>query len=116
MKQTFIVAALMISFFAGCISNTPPKDLSQWDTTAQDGLNLRLETIQVDSGWGYAIFADGKKLIMQRQIPVIEGNHTFETQQDAYNCAHLVIVKLLKGEMPPSVTRNELIELNIIKK
>ncbi|MBO4244573.1 MAG: DUF4907 domain-containing protein [Bacteroidales bacterium] len=115
MKLKLTASALLIAAFTGCVNNTPPKDYSQWDTTDNTGLKLRLETIQVDSGWGYAIFADEKKLIMQKQIPVVEGNHVFESQEDAYNCAHLVIKKLLSGEMPPSVTRQELKDLNIIK-
>ena len=115
MKLSVTIAALLILFFAGCITSAPPKDLSQWDTISKDSIKFRLETIKVDSGWGYAIFADEKKLIMQRIIPVIEGNHAFDTQEDAYNCAHLVIVKLISGQMPPSITRKELIELKIIK-
>lgn len=115
MKLSVTIALLLISFFTGCITSAPPKDLSQWDTTDHNGIKFRLETIEVDSGWGYAIFADGKKLIIQRIIPVVEGNHAFDTQEDAYNCAHLVILKLIKGQMPPSLTRKDLIELKIIK-
>ena len=116
MKLTFTIAAILITFLTGCITSTPPKDLSQWDTIAtRDSIKFRFETVEIDSGWGYAIYADGKKLIMQRQIPVIEGFHTFKTQEDAYNCAQRVIIKLISGEMPPSVTRQDLIDMNILQ-
>ncbi len=116
MKLSVTIAILFIWVFTGCITSTPPKDLSQWDTiVSHDSIKFRLETIKVDSGWGYAIFVDGKKLIIQKQIPVIEGIHAFKTQENAYNCAQRVIIKLISGEMPPSITRQDLIDMNIIK-
>ena len=109
-----MVAALMLSL-ASCIHSAPPENCTVWDTTEQPDLKFRVETIQLDSGWGYAVYVDEKKLILQRQIPVVEGFHQFKTQCDAMHCGKLVVLKLIKGEMPPSITEQDLIDMNILK-
>lgn len=106
-----VILALLIT--TSCVHNAPPKDYSLFDTTEQSGIKFRLETYEYDSGWAYDIMVDGKKLIAQKHIPVIEGNQKFVSQKDAYNCGKLMIIKLIKGEMPPSITNKDLIELNI---
>lgn len=109
-----IVAPLILSTIS-CINSTPTENCTSWDTTQNTDLKFRVETIQVDSGWGYAVYVDDKKLIVQRHIPVIEGFHQFDTQCDALHCGKLVVLKMIKGEMPPSITRQDLIDMNIIK-
>lgn len=109
-----IFVALILSTIS-CINSAPPENCTSWDTTEKTDLKFRVETIQLDSGWGYAVYVDEKKLILQRHIPVIEGLHPFETQCDALHCGKLVVLKMIKGEMPPSVTRQDLIDMNILK-
>ena len=109
-----IFVALILSTIS-CINSAPPENCTSWDTTEKTDLKFRVETIQLDSGWGYAVYVDETKLIVQRQIPVIEGFHQFETQCDALHCGKLVVLKMIKGEMPPSVTRQDLIDMNILK-
>lgn len=106
-----VISALLIT--TSCVHNAPPKDYSQFDTTEQSGISFRLETYEYDNGWAYDIMVDGKKLIAQKHIPVVEGNQKFVSQEDAYNCGKLMIIKLIRGEMPPSITDKDLIDLNI---
>jgi hypothetical protein len=63
--------------------------------------------------WGYNIFKNKKLLIQQNTIPGIPGFMGFKNKIDAEKVAGLVIEKLKKGEMPPSVNENELKKLNI---
>ena len=67
----------------------------------------------VPSQYGYDIFQNNKLLIHQPQIPGISGNKGFETSEDATKVATLVVDKIKKGIFPPTVTLEELKNLNI---
>jgi hypothetical protein len=65
--------------------------------------------------YGYDIFADGRLVIHQTSAPALPGNGGFKTKQDASKIAALVIGKIRKGEMPPTVSIDEMKKLNVIK-
>jgi hypothetical protein len=65
--------------------------------------------------YGYDIFSDGKLLIHQPSVPGMSGNEGFKSKQSSEKVAQLVINKVKKGEMPPTVTKEELQKLNAIK-
>jgi hypothetical protein len=65
--------------------------------------------------YGYDVFADGKLLIHQTSIPAIQGNDGFKSKEDATKVADLVIGKIKKGIMPPTVSIDELKKLKVIK-
>lgn len=62
--------------------------------------------------YGYDILADNKLLIHQPSIPGATGNNGFKTSASAEKVAQLVISKIKKGEMPPTVTNDDLKKLN----
>ena len=64
--------------------------------------------------FGYDVYADGKSMIHQTSIPAMPGNEGFETKADAEKVAKLVINKIKKGEMPPTVSVEELQQLKVI--
>lgn len=64
--------------------------------------------------WCYDIFKDKKMLIHQPSKPGLPGNDGFKNKSDAEKVARLVIEKLKKGEMPPSVTIEELKNLKVL--
>ncbi len=68
----------------------------------------------VNNTYCYDVLADGKILIHQPSIPGLPGNVGFKTKQDAEKVAKLIISKIKKGEMPPSVTLDELKKLKVI--
>lgn len=68
----------------------------------------------INNTFGYNINKGEKCLIKQLNIPGIPGNNGFKTAEDAEKVAKLVIRKLEKGEMPPSVTSEELKNLKVI--
>lgn len=64
--------------------------------------------------WGYDIYIDKKILIHQPTIPGLAGKEGFKTKSDAGKVARFVIEKLKKGEMPPSVSKEELRALKVL--
>lgn len=65
--------------------------------------------------FGYDICADGKLMIHQKSIPAVPGNNGFKTKVGAIKVAQLVIDKIKKGEMPPTVSIDEMKKLNVLK-
>lgn len=65
--------------------------------------------------YGYDISADGRLMIHQSSIPGMPGNKGFTKKADAEKVAQLVIGKIKKGEMPPTVTVEEMKKLKVIK-
>jgi|JI7StandDraft_1071085.scaffolds.fasta_scaffold31066_2 hypothetical protein len=72
------------------------------------------KTVQVQNNtWGYDIYVNNKHKIHQPNIPGKAGKEGFKTKEDAQKVAELVIKKMKKGEMPPTVTKGELKNLGI---
>lgn len=63
--------------------------------------------------WGYEITANKRVFIHQTSIPGMPGTGGFATKKDAEKTARLVLQKLHKGIMPPSISPDELKQLNI---
>lgn len=66
-----------------------------------------------DQTYGYAVLNKGKKIIQQSAIPGRPGNKGFTKKADAEKVAKLVVSKLEKGIMPPTVSEQELKKLNL---
>jgi len=65
--------------------------------------------------FGYDVFVDGRLMIHQTSIPAMPGNEGFKTKEDATKVAEMVMYKIRKGEMPPTVTPEEMKNLGVIK-
>lgn len=63
--------------------------------------------------WGYDIYVNRVLLIHQPTIPCYSGPNGFATRKEALAVAELVITKIRKGQMPPTVTKTELSALGI---
>ena len=63
--------------------------------------------------FGYDIFNGEKPFIHQPNIPGVPGVLGFISKEEAEKTARLVIQKLEKNIMPPTITRNELDSLHI---
>ncbi len=66
-----------------------------------------------DEKFGYTVFIDGKMYIEQKSIPAISGNAGFVSKEDAEKVAKLVIEKIKQGEMPPTISIQDLQLLKI---
>ena len=64
--------------------------------------------------YGYEVFSDGLLMIHQTSVPALPGNEGFKTKEDATKVALLVIEKIKKGEMPPTVSIDEMKKLKVI--
>ncbi len=63
--------------------------------------------------FGYDILENNRPLVHQPSIPGLPGNKGFSKKEDAEKCARLVISKINRNLMPPTVTRKELDSLKI---
>jgi hypothetical protein len=68
----------------------------------------------INKTWGYDILVNNKLTIHQPSVPAMPGNEGFKTKEGAEKVARLVIKKMKKGEMPPSVDAEELKKLKAI--
>ena len=64
--------------------------------------------------YGYEIYADGRLMIRQASAPALPGNEGFKTKKGAEAVAGLVIEKIKKGQMPPTVEIEEMKKLKAI--
>jgi hypothetical protein len=66
------------------------------------------------NSWGYELYVSGKLFIQQATIPGISGNTGFKTREQAERVARLITDKIRSGQMPPTVTPDDLKRLEII--
>lgn len=66
-----------------------------------------------DGTYGYEIIINGITIIKQSVIPAIQGLHPFKFQNEAEKVAGLMVKKLKAGDMPPSITIDEIDSLKI---
>jgi hypothetical protein len=68
----------------------------------------------VNKTWGYDIYLQKRLFIHQPNIPGLPGNDGFKTKTDTKKVARLVIDKIKKSEMPPSVTVEEMKKIKVL--
>lgn len=79
---------------------------------ADNALTYRI--IEAPGGtYGYDILSDGNLFIHQTNLPGRPGIEGCRTREQAETLAKLVIKKVEAGEMPPTVTAEELTALNL---
>ena len=64
--------------------------------------------------WCYDIYMEKRLFIHQPGAPGLPGNEGFRTKADAAKVARLVIRKINKGEMPPSVILEEMKKFKVL--
>jgi hypothetical protein len=74
---------------------------------------IEIKTYKVDIGWGYDIYVDSKMAVHQPNIPALPGNSGFDTESDAKKAAELVVGKIKKNIVPPSLSAEELKSIGI---
>ncbi|MCU0440603.1 MAG: DUF4907 domain-containing protein [Raineya sp.] len=84
------------------------------DSSEKGNFEVKIISSQ-ENTFGYEIWIDGQKTIIQKTIPSVQGNKGFTTQEKAKKVAELVISKIKKNQMPPSVNQRELDSLGIMK-
>jgi hypothetical protein len=72
-----------------------------------------LLTVQVEKGWAYEIWINGKRYIFQDQIPAISETIPFATKMQAQMVGCKVLEKM-RNHQNPSVKKEELIQWGIL--
>jgi hypothetical protein len=84
-------------------------------TNNEPGDKLTYEVIaSPNNTWGYDIYRNGKLFVHQPNVPGQVGNEGFKTKSATEAVAKEVISKIKRGEMPPTITIDELKKLNAI--
>ncbi len=65
------------------------------------------------TGFGYDILDQNRIIIHQPSVPGLQGNKGFSTKEDAAKVARLVIKKINKNIMPPTITQQDFKSLKI---
>jgi hypothetical protein len=78
-----------------------------------NGPEYKVKTFRVDKGWAYSIFINDKEYVRQLFIPAIEGKVPFASDNQAEKTAWYVVSKL-KDNASPSLSKEELVTLNIL--
>lgn len=77
-------------------------------------LNTKYLIFKTPSGFGYDIYVNDKIIIHQAHIPAIGGRQSFKTEMQASKAAELVLHKIEKNILPPSVSPAELDSLGLL--
>jgi hypothetical protein len=125
MKKVLIIFCFSFFWHGGTIASTNytavrdsvEKSVQFPDAGQFTKATLDHRIIDSEAGtYGYDIYADGKRLIHQPTIPGLTGNRGFPSKAGAEKAAQLVIGKIRNGEMPPSVTQEELEKSGALEK
>lgn len=119
-KRRFLIPFFCFCMATGFAQKTPSSSPAvQTQFPASDAFANSKVTYKVidaaNKSFGYDIFADGRLLIHQPSVPGLPGNKGFDTKQSAEKIAELVIKKIKKGEMPPTISIEEMKKLKAIK-
>jgi hypothetical protein len=104
------------SYKANCYLQNNKVNTQPFDMLYLYNDSLQYSTYQVANGWGYSIYYRYKLLVTQPNIPAIAGSKPFYTEADAKKIAHLATTKVAKGQMPPTLSVQEIAKLININK
>ncbi len=117
MKQYFYILLILLIAGINCELSGSTSTIKSIDKHVSDVNSISIDYKIIPSAnhtWGYDIYRGGKKVIHQQSIPGMPGNDGFRNKLQAKKAARLVIKKIENGEMPPTVTPEELKELKVI--
>jgi len=123
--RLLVLSVFLAFLFCGLISNqaqaqAKPQEEKQQKVSFPSGEMIKNSTITyqlipgINNTWGYDILVDNKMKIHQPSIPGLPGNDGFKTREDAEKVARLVTAKMKNGEIPPTITVEEMKKLKAI--
>ena len=81
---------------------------------AEADLTIRIIS-SVNNTFGYDILLQGRPFVHQPSVPALPGNEGFKTRERAQRVAELVVKKIKGGEIPPTVSVEELNSMGVLK-
>lgn len=77
---------------------------------------ISVKTYQTETKeWGYDIYMNGALYIHQPNIPAVQGNRGFRSEQAAKTTGTFVIYKVSNNIVPPTISVAELDSLGVLK-
>lgn len=117
MKMKIIISTIIwlaVSSYSAMLYALPAQPFDQPVHLLNIEPKIEFEIINAPNNtWGYDILKDKKIFIHQPNRPGLPGKEGFKTKKDAIKVAQLVILKIKKGEMPPTVSSEELKALKL---
>ena len=124
-----LIAVTLFLVFNSCnngqTGNTPPAEHNLPDSISATTKNAgqRIIIFKNDSlpvknnttGFGYDIYNNDALYIHQPNIPAIAGNRGFSNAENAQKTANLVVYKIRHNILPPSVTKQEMDSMGVLK-
>ena len=117
MKHSIIILAFLFTFHLYAQTDAALSFTSSKSHVKEKQKNVKYNYViilSVENTWGYDIYIEKQVFIHQPNLPGLPGNMGFKSKTDAKKVAKLVIEKIRKGEMPPSVSVAELKELKVL--
>ncbi|RYY84847.1 MAG: DUF4907 domain-containing protein [Chitinophagaceae bacterium] len=116
--MTFLLLACASFVFAQAGGPSAPKAstpaaVAASSTYAHSRLTYKIIPAS-NNTWCYDIYVDGRMMIHQPSVPGMPGTEGFKTRSGAEKVAQLVIGKIKKGQMPPTVEITEMKKLKAI--
>lgn len=116
-KTAFFISIFLVASVLVYAQKTTPSEVKFPNAAQFEHSIITYKIISsANHTYGYDIYANDKLLIHQPSMPGIPGNEGFPTEESAKKIAEIVIDKIKKGEMPPTVSKEELIELKAPQK
>jgi hypothetical protein len=101
---------LLLTICASFLAIQP--SMAQSSPEGQQTKKLEYQLIEVvGNTWGYDILMEEKLFVHQPFAPGISGNRGFSSKEKATSAAELVIEKISQGLMPPSLSVEEVKEI-----
>lgn len=95
------------------VESKVPKTVADSNTSQFVASTYKNKSGDGPEGYGFDIYRDGKMMIHQNSIPAIQGNIAFATEEEAKAVAALMLYKVSKGIMPPTVSVEDLDSLGV---
>ncbi|KQC33255.1 hypothetical protein AAU57_07945 [Nonlabens sp. YIK11] len=108
-KLIFLISSLLVTIIGLYFINQE----AQENSPVKVNQNVVVDTHEVNGGWGFYIIKQDKKLIVQNQIPAVNGLQLFRSKRDADKVGELMKFKIMHNIFPPSVSLKELDSLQI---
>lgn len=120
MKKRQFARLITAVFFFYCLNLLAQSGAQQGQPSFPDSKKMAATSLTykvietAGKTYGYDIFSNTKLMIHQPSVPGLPGNSGFKTKAGAESVARLVVKKIKNGEMPPTVTIEEMKKLKAI--
>lgn len=108
--KNYLCYFIIFLVFLSCEKNTRNYSFEKCIQTQQ----LELKVFDIENGWGFDIYRNGKLYVNQSTIPAINKSKYFYSEKNAVNVGKLMMRKICKNIFPPTISIKELDSLSVI--